>query len=323
MKVAFIFSLAFVLSGQAARSEPRLLNAVVARVNDAVITYRDVYNRVLQDLDFLERQYRTQPEVFQQKRDELIQKNIELLVEEQLILHEFKTAGYKLPESYIDEEVDKNIRTTYQDRATLTKSLQAQGLTYEAYRTQLRERFIIGAMWRHNVPRDPLISPHKITLYWAQNRDKFKVEDEVKLRMIVVTNRPNGSLSSAKNLSREMLAKIKDGAPFDEMARIYSQGSQSNEGGDWNWVQRSVLRPDLAQIAFSLKPGQVSDVIESPDGSCYLMKVEGARLAHIKPLPDVRDEIEAVLKDEEFKRLRKKWIQRLKEKSYVVIYPIS
>jgi parvulin-like peptidyl-prolyl isomerase len=323
MKVALIFSLTLILSSQVLRSEQRLLNAVVARVNDSVITYRDVYNRVIQDLDFLERQYRTQPALFQQKRDELIQKNIEELVEEQLILHEFKTAGFKLPESYIDEEIDKDIRTTYADRATLTKSLQAQGLTYEAYRTKLREKFIIGAMWRHNVPRDPLISPHKITLYWAQNRDKFRVEDEVKLRMIVLTNRPNDKLFSARKLALEILAKVKDGVPFDEMARIYSQGSQNNEGGDWGWVQRSVLRQDLAQFAFSLKPGQLSDVIESPDGSCYLMKLEGARAAHIKPLPDVRDEIEATLKAEEFKRLRKKWIERLKVKSYVVIYPIG
>ncbi|MBI2948645.1 MAG: SurA N-terminal domain-containing protein [Verrucomicrobia bacterium] len=322
MKVAFILAVAFFVSGQALRSE-QLLNRVVARVNDAVITYRDVQNRVAQDIEFLQRQYRTQPDVLNQRIDALVRTNIEELVEEQLILHEFKTAGYNLPESYIDDEIDKDIRSTYTDRATLTKSLQAQGLTYEAYRTKLRERFILRAMWQHNVPRDPLVSPHKIELYWIQNRDKFRVEDEVKLRMIVLTNRPNDRLYSPKKLSREILSKIKEGAPFAEMARIYSQGSQSNEGGDWNWVQRSVLRQDLAQIAFTLKPGDLSDVIESPDGSCYLMLVEGARRAHIKPLPEVRDEIEAALKAEETKRLRSKWIQRLRDKSFVVIYPIS
>ncbi|MBI4664654.1 MAG: SurA N-terminal domain-containing protein [Verrucomicrobia bacterium] len=320
MKLAFIGTLAVLLGGQALGAQPRVLNGVIARVNDAVITYKDVQNRIGPNLDFLQRQFAAQPAAYERKLRELEQSAIDELVEEQLILHEFKTAGYNLPESYIDEEVDKIIRTDYGDRATMTKTLQAQGQTYEAYRNKLRERFIVSAMTRHHVPREPTISPHKIEIYWVQNREKYKVEDQVKLRMIVVPNRPNEPGFSAKKLAQEILAKIKEGAPFSEMARIYSQGSQSTEGGDWKWIERSVLRSDLAEKAFALKPTQLSDVIEAPDG-CYLMLVEGTQPAHIKALPDVRSEIESALKDEEIKRLRKKWIDRLKAKSFVMIYP--
>jgi len=316
---ALILSWAAVFTGPEARSEPELLNAIIARVNDSVITLKDIRGRMAPDLEFLIRQYATQPEVFEQKRRELQQKYVEQLVEIQLILHEFKTAGYKLPDTYINEEIDKDIKTTYGDRATLTKTLQAQGRTYESYRTELREAFIIRAMYQHNVPREPTISPHKIELYYVQNRDKFKVEDQVKLRMIVIANRPNDSQFSAKKLAQEILTKIKDGTPFAEMARVYSGGSQSSEGGDWNWIERSVLRPDLAEKAFAMKAGELSDVIDAPDG-CYLMLVEQTRPAHIKPLPEVRDEIEATLKAEESKRLRKKWIDRLKIKSFVRYY---
>ena len=114
-------------------------------------------------------------------------------------------------------------------RATLTKTLQAQGRTYESYRTELREAFIVRAMYQHNVPKEPTISPHKIELYYVQNRDKFKVEDQVKLRLIVLTNGPSGSLYSAKKVALEVLAKIKENGPpfgkrFSEMAGVYSQG---------------------------------------------------------------------------------------------------
>ena len=57
------------------------------------------------------------------------------------------------------------------------------------------------------------------------------------------------------------------------MASVYSQGSQHNQGGDWGWVERSVFRKELADVAFTLKPGQVSDVIDTPQ-ACYLMLVE-------------------------------------------------
>lgn len=314
--------LAVALLTQVAYGEPQMLNRVLARVNDAIITQKDVQILLAPDLEFLQRQFATQPKLLEQKISELVQHYLENLIDKQLILHEFKTSGFNLPESYIEEQVDKDIRNTYGNRAMLTKTIQAQGMTYEAYRAKLRENVILSAMWQHHVPRDPVISPYKIELYYVENQAKYKVEDEVKLRMIVITNRPNESLISPKKMAEEILTKIKEGAPFNEMAQIYSQGSQSVEGGDWGWVERSVLRADLTEKAFALKPNEISDVIDAKDG-CYIMKVEGSRPAHIKALPDVREEIESTLKDEASKRLRKKWIDRLRSKSFVVIYPLQ
>src|SRR6185503_15091841 len=101
-----------------------------------------------------------------------------------------------------------------------------------------------------------------------------------------------------------------------EMARVYSQGSQASEGGDWGWVEKKVLREDLAKVAFSLKPGARSEPIETPSG-VYLMYVEQAETAHFRSLSEVRDEIENTLKAEETKRLRKQFVDRLKKKSFV------
>ena len=104
------------------------------------------------------------------------------------------------------------------------------------------------------------------------------------------------------------------------MAKIYSQGSQSGEGGDWGWVEKSVLREDLASVAFALKPGERTGVIERPDG-CYIMLVEETKLAHVRPISEVRVEIENVLKSEEMRRLHDKWIARLKAKSFIQYFP--
>jgi len=101
------------------------------------------------------------------------------------------------------------------------------------------------------------------------------------------------------------------------MAAIYSQGSQQHQGGDWGWVERSVLNKDLADTAFALTTGQVSDVVETPT-ACYLMTVEGKKPASFKPLADVREEIEKILRSQEQARLEKTWIDSLKKKNFVL-----
>jgi parvulin-like peptidyl-prolyl isomerase len=69
-------------------------------------------------------------------------------------------------------------------------------------------------------------------------------------------------------------------------------------------------------VAFTLKPGEKSGVIETPE-ACYLMLVEDKRPEHIKPLNEVRDDIEKTLLAQEGNRLQKQWIDRLKKKTFV------
>jgi peptidyl-prolyl cis-trans isomerase SurA len=296
------------------------LNGIVARVNDTVITRKEVLTAITSELRFLENRYGSQPALFEQKARQTQAEAVRLLVENQLIMHEFRTGGYNFPESYIEDQISREIRDNYGNRATLAKTLEAQGLTMESFRQKLRERIVVRAMVEHFVPRDPVISPYKMETYYKEHMDKFKLEDQVKLRMIVLTNRPSDSLYSSKAVAQEILTKLEEGVPFAEMAKIHSQGSQSAEGGDWGMVERSVLRADLGEVAFALKPGQRSGVIERPDG-CYILLVEDFKPAHTRPISEVRSEIEAALKSEETRRLHDKWIDRLKAKSYIQYFP--
>jgi parvulin-like peptidyl-prolyl isomerase len=143
----------------------------------------------------------------------------------------------------------------------------------------------------------------------------FQVEDQVKLRMIVLTKTSPDDTNVIK-FANEIQAKLKEGASFGEMASIYSQGSQQHQQGDWGWVERSVLRKDLADVAFSLKAGQTSDVINTPD-AVYLMLVEDRKAAQAKPLADVREDIEKTLRTQEQARLQKVWIDGLKKKTFI------
>jgi len=313
----FAWSLWLVLSLAAgARAETVMVNGVVAIVNDVVITWNDVQQYIAAAMEVLERTYYNQPAVLQQRLQQARREGVEQLVERKLILHEFKTAGYNLPESLIEDRVKARIREHYGDRLTLTKSLQAEGITYETFKQHIREDFIVSAMRARNIAQEILVSPHKIEKYYADNLDKFKLEDQVKLRMIVLTRPAEAPPDTARKLAQEILAKLEEGAPFAEMAGVYSEGSQRAQGGDWGWVERSVLRKELAGVAFSLKPGQRSGVIETKE-ACYLMLVEAVRANHTQTLGEVRDEIERTLVAEERARLSKQWIDKLKAKSFV------
>jgi len=315
--------------GQVASQEqgtPVLVNAIVAIVNDKVITREDIESAIVAEDELLIRQYGREPGVLAEKREALRRDALELLVENELILHEFEvqaqTAGFQFPENVIEDYIKSTIRRRYGDRLRLIRSLQARGMTYESYKKQVRKDFIIRAMTAQNISSGILVSPFKIENYYASHQDQFQVGDQVKLRMIVLAYKPDREEEATKRLAAEILAKLESGTPFAEMASLYSDGSQKSEGGDWGWIEKSVLRPDLAEIAFSLKPGELSGLIEKPEG-CFIMLVEESRAAHVRPLSEARDDIEKTLRAQEEQRLRKEWLDRLKAKSFIKYVPLN
>jgi peptidyl-prolyl cis-trans isomerase SurA len=305
--------------GPRLHAEPVEVDGVLAVINDTVITREQMREFVAPAIDGLQREYAGQPEaVFQQKLTGVINDGLEQLVERQLILHAFDTEGYRMPDSYLDEMVQERIRDRYGDRVTLMKTLQAQGETLEQFREDVRDQAIESYMRSKNVAQEIVISPFKIETYYQAHTNDFKLEDEVSLRMITLNKTGSDDTDTVK-LAREIRSQILAGAAFADMAAIYSQDSLRSQGGDRGWIERSVLRPELADAAFALQPGQVSDVIETPN-TCYLLLVEQKRPAHVKPLNEVRNEIEQNLRAQEQTRLQKQWIDRLKAKTFILYF---
>jgi peptidyl-prolyl cis-trans isomerase SurA len=305
-------------------AQAELVSAVGIVVNDSVITSADIQDGYVPRAQTAARVYAGDPQRFEVEVQKIRDQEIERQVEDKLILHEFVTSGYEtnVVEAFIDDRIRDDIqRQFYGDRSRLIKTLQAEGKTYETYRREQRERFIIDYMNYQNSsnPRKILISPLKISQYYDVHKDTFKIEDEVKLRMIVLAQPAGAAPGTAKAMADEVLAKINSGASFAEMASVYSSGSQRAKGGDCGWVDHTYFKPELTQAAFSLKPGQHSGVLELPEG-CYLLQVDDVRQAHVKSLTEVRDEIERTLKAEENSRLRNRWIDRLKRKSFIEYY---
>ena len=303
-------------------AEQRVSGGVRAIVNDSVITYQDVAQHIQDALAVLADQYARRPEVFEERAREVQEQGTEDLVDRQLVLHEFKTGGYNYPEAIIEDEIERRMKDKWSNRATLLQSLQARGMTHEMWRRQQREEIIVILMQQAKVPRDVLISPQKILDYYETNKTNFAVADQVKLRTIML-NKPAGDTGAVKQLAEEIARKIGEGASFEEMAKIHSDGPQR---GTAEWAQhdplhpeRDTLRKELTAVAFSLKTGEKSGVIDLPD-ACWILFVEEKKPAHLRPLAEVREDIERFLRLSEVSRVQRKWIKRLKEKAFVVYF---
>jgi peptidyl-prolyl cis-trans isomerase SurA len=314
MRLFCVILVAVATSVPQVKAEPRLAGGVEAIVHDSVITTYQVARNIEPLMDSIANEYRSQPEVMKKEFENLRQDTREVLLENQLILHDFQTTGYNLPESIIDEQLQNYIRTAFlNDRVKFIKTLQAQGKTSEQYRREFRERLIVEQMRLMHSESDVFISPHKIEVFYVDNKEKFKEEDQVKLRMIIL-NKPADDSGQTRKLADDILAKLKEGVSFAEMANVNSPNGASG-GGERNWERPSGLKKELADAIVTLKPGENSEVVDTPE-ACYLMRLEDKRPEHIKPLNEVRDEIEATLLRAEHERLQKQWIERLKKKTF-------
>jgi parvulin-like peptidyl-prolyl isomerase len=313
-----ILFFAFLLFAAAARAE--LLDGVNVIVNESIITYDEVQRQ----LEPMARTMATQhPDDVRAFNESMASNRVGIVrekVDARLILDEFKTKmnGGDIPESILDDEVRAELRKNFNgDRALMTRTLRERGITAEMYRDQMRERMIVGYMREKTISNEKIIiSPQKIEDYYTAHQDQFKVGDQVKLRMITLP-KPADAPDAARKIAEEIIRKIDGGATFAEMASIYSSGPERTKGGDRGWVGRdSGMQQDLVKAMFSLKAGQHSAIIELPE-SIHILYAEEVKPEHIRPLADVRDEVQQKLRTDEARRLYDKWVARLRSKAFV------
>lgn len=290
-------------------------NSIMVIVNDVVITEDDVKESLLPSIESLYNQYASNPAELEKRLIALQRERLEELVAHQLILNDYTNAGYKLPENIIEDQIQARIKEEYGDRAALIKTLKARGVTYESYRQNIRDAIVVRALRDKNVSQNIIISPTKIEEYYVTNTNLFQRPNQVKLRTIVF-NKPKDNPETTRRLAEEVLKKLDEGAPFAEMAGVYSDGPQRSQGGSLGWVEAAALRKELAEAAFSLKPGQRSGIIEIPE-AFFIVLVEETKSAHVKSLSEVRDGIERLLIIKEQDRLYNQYLDRLKKKAFI------
>ena len=240
------------------------------------------------------------------------------LIDRQLIIQAFEKEKLVIPPHFIDERVDAVIKENFGgDRNAFIKTMESQKFTMSKFRALERQKIIVQAMRAKNVKSNLIVPPAKIEEYYRQHKDQFSNKAQVKLRMIMIPGHPESGGTAQKSMADEIRAKLITGADFDKMAQMYSEDSTRDLGGDWGWIDDKTLSPELSQAAFSLKPGEISKVIDI-GGNHYILKVEARQGGEVKPLTkEVRAEIEGRLRQEQAQQLQEHWLAGLRSKAYI------
>ena len=102
------------------------------------------------------------------------------------------------------------------------------------------------------------------------------------------------------------------------MAQMYSEDSTRELGGDWGWVDDKTLSAPLtSRSAFKPQAGRDQQSRRTSAATTTFSKWKRARAAKLKPLKDVRAEIEARLRQEQAQELQEHWIASLRSKAYI------
>lgn len=308
-------------AAQAERTKPaigtRFANGIAAIVENRIITVGDIRREIEPLLPQIFNSVKTQEEferTLQQVEDEVIQN----LVDDILIVKDFYSdEKRRIPDNYVDNSVKERLITDFDgDRAKFLEYLRSIGKTHLEYREMVREEMIVGYMKSQKRRSETMVSPVQIENYYTQNRDKFFQDDGVHLRLIRLTPVADESPAVLQQTADTIMAELRKGKDFGELARQYSQDSRKSRGGDWDWIARKDLRSELADTAFSLSAGQFSDPIKL-EKDIFILYVEEKREAGIRPIDDVRDEIERTLISQMARNAQERWLERLRREAYV------
>jgi parvulin-like peptidyl-prolyl isomerase len=324
IRVAVFVLLALALAGNAMPQRAEVIDGIAAIVNNDVVTISQVRELIGARERSLREMFKGQE--LEEKIKEMRLSAIKDLVDRQLILQEFKKMqekGASIPDYVIDDRLQAVIREEFGgDRAAFVRTLQAQGFTVTRFKEIEREKIIVQAMRQSKVENNFVISPTQIQTYYDKNKSAYATPEQVKLRMIVIREGSSGDVpdvGSKKELAQEIRQKIASGAEFNRMAEMYSEDETTQQvGGDWGWIERNTLNEELTKVAFSLRPGEVSPVI-GIENTYYILMVDARRSASIKPMTDVRDEIEKNLIQQERMKAQQRWLETLRRKAYIKI----
>ena len=109
------------------------------------------------------------------------------------------------------------------------------------------------------------------------------------------------------------------GADFDGTAKIYSEDSTRDNGGDWGWIEHNTLAAPLEKIAFNMPIGRISNIIEYA-GNYYILKVEDKHGGTTRSLAEARSDIEKKLLEDEAQQIQEHWITSLRQKAYIRMF---
>ena len=240
------------------------LDSIVAVVNKDVIVRSELEREIVLALPEMREKGAEMP-----ARAELERKVLERMIEKRLQMQEAQRVGIKVEDGALTQAMEGIAQRNNLTLEELQTALGASGIRFEDFREDTRAQMIMSQLQAREVIKNITVTDPEIKRFLARESDSLIERTDVRLSHILVAVPETASgeeQEQARKKAQAIVAKLRAGADFGQLARAESQGQQTQEGGDLGWFTMADV-PSLAQeVSRSLAKGEVSNPLRSPSG---------------------------------------------------------
>jgi peptidyl-prolyl cis-trans isomerase D len=245
---------------------------------------------------FVEEQGFSVPEFENNLRDSILTVRLESVVGKSIVVSpdevkdEFSKRNDKIKLSYLvfdESNLKSKINPTEDELKTYF------GQHKNAYRMPEQRNASVLVVDQAKVESGIQISPDQLHASYSANLDSFRTPERIHARHILLTTtgKSKDEIPAIRKKIEGILTQLKSGADFAEVAKTNSQDPGSaSKGGDLGWVVRGQMVKPFEAAAFSVKPGQLSDIITT-DYGFHIIQVLEHQDARVKPFDEVKAEL--------------------------------
>jgi peptidyl-prolyl cis-trans isomerase SurA len=286
-------------------SAAQVEDRIIAIVGPDLIMLSEVKREFVPERERIQKEYRGDALTRRLKTAEYM--TLTSMIERKLQLQEAKARGVDVT----DQEVRQTIQQMKQQGETLDE-------TNPAVLKNVREQLTLLKVVDREVRSGVMVAESDMKRYFQEHRDRFALPEEYTLSQILIQPRSPDDTADAKAKVREVLALLKHGESFEDLALRFSDGPNASRGGRLGLVRQGELLPGIERAIANLVPGGISDMIETSEGF-QIVRVEDKKPKQFRPFEEVRVEIQGLVFRQKSEDVFQAWLANLKNKAYIEI----
>ena len=306
-----------------AQAKDVVVEEIIARVNNDIVTLSDFQKAqaALRDEIAQGCQGCSQDKMEEEYKD----KSKDLLrdlIDQDLLVQRAKDEGISVETDLIKHLDDVRKDNNLASIDDLEKAVESQGLSWEDYKTQIRNNLLTQEVIRRDVGSRINIADSDSKAYYEEHKADYVRPEEVVLAEIFLgtEGKTPEEMASVERKADDLRARLTNGDDFNELAKRYSEGSTAKDGGELGTFQRGQLSKQIEDAVFKLDKGQMTSVIQTKTGF-EILKVEAHYVAGQQPYEKVQDEIMNHMYMQRVQPALREYLAQLREQSYLKVNP--
>jgi parvulin-like peptidyl-prolyl isomerase len=289
---------------------------VLAVVNGTQITRQDL----AQEMSLLDAEMRLRNTALSPRRLARLKRQLlDNLIKRELLYQQAQQKNIQIQSPWVNRAISDLKDELKSKSIGYNDYLNSTHLSEEALKNRIRKGLIIRRLLRRDVIRQVKVSEAEMQAFYRDHPEYFHRREQVRVRQIMVAFDDKGDAADrgeALLRIQKIQDKIKQGGNFAALALDYSEDNRRTRGGDLGYLQRDQMLKPFADAAFSLKPGQVSDIVETRLGY-HLIKMVDRIPSSQMAYRNVRSKIERTLRRIKENRAADAYLAKLKRQATI------